>query len=223
MNTEEKEQLQEQINKLQNKLDELNSKPELEIGKWYKFGDCLMVWNDGEITYGFFTDCWGVDWSFSVGEAKYATPATNKEVEDALIAEAKRRGFKKGVTFKCAVGGGEIKFSKNIYYLSSTQGNVLWNGGIGRIFSDGKWAEIIKEPKVTINGYDMNVDGDEVSFGCAKFNKHQITSLMRHINSFDNWSSSNRKIASIKLDSEVEITVEQLKEICNELNKKKHR
>ena len=68
--------------------------------------------------------------------------ATDKEVEEALVKEAKKRGFVKGV---------------NISYLISTRNDFGFDGtfSIYRdslvdnrsavIFSEGKWAEIIKE------------------------------------------------------------------------------
>ena len=80
------------------------------------------------------------------------------------------------------------------------------------IYRDGKWAEIIEEPKVLINGYEMKQDGDIISFGCAKFDIHQLQRWEYFIN---REYKSNRKIKSIKLDSGIEITVKQLKEIVD--------
>ena len=69
----------------------------------------------------------------------------------------------------------------------------------------------------------MKQEGDIISFGCAEFDKDWL----RHIfdlletnayKSIDyNWRLKNRKISSIKLDSGVEITVEDLKNIVNNL------
>lgn len=70
--------------------------------------------------------------------------ATDKEVETALIAEAKKRGFKEGVEY-IAVGAcsgsyftlkGEVKF-----YLDQ-----LSAVDCGGMFANGKWATIA-EPK----------------------------------------------------------------------------
>ena len=70
------------------------------------------------------------------------TPATDKEVEEALIKEAKKRGFVKGVNISYLIGtrnsfGFDGTFS--IYHDS------LVDNRRAVIFSEGKWAEIIKE------------------------------------------------------------------------------
>ena len=228
MDKEEKEQLQEQIDKLQSKLDELNNESELEAG-WY-YATCLgtkcylCYFNDpkSELT----SECWFSPSSNSfidgIGSfSKIERKAKDEEVEAALIKEAKRRGLKDGVIAKNLWVTDDNYAIKGYYY--NIRENVLYGAkescGGSAIFKDGKWAEIIEQPKVTINGYDMEVDGNEVKFGCAKFRKHQITDIYRNIFSFNSHSKSNRKITSIKLDSGVEITLEQLKQINDELNK----
>jgi hypothetical protein len=66
--------------------------------------------------------------------------ATDQEVKEALIKEAKRRGFKKGVRFTCL-------YNKTIdsgYFPMLCCDGYLWIDG-GCVFKDGVWAEIIKE------------------------------------------------------------------------------
>ena len=74
--------------------------------------------------------------------------ATDKEAEEALIKEAKKRGFKEGVRINPVrfpendwVIGGVYKFSEGILFLGSDS-----------LFEDGKWATIIKDKTVTLNG-----------------------------------------------------------------------
>jgi len=124
----------------------------LEVGKWYKYknnyDDCLMVWNDGKNTYGFFQGDFGNGWAFTEESAK--VPATDEEVSTALIAEAKRRGFKKGVNFK----HNKISYPNllnNVCEITSNNfefkdGSMLCDGW--DIFKEGLWAEIIKEEPV---------------------------------------------------------------------------
>ena len=71
--------------------------------------------------------------------------ATDQEVETALIKEAKKRGFKEGVTIKCLNNN-----FHNTYKLKSTFNDLyiedgdLWFG-TEEIFINGKWAEIIED------------------------------------------------------------------------------
>ena len=64
----------------------------------------------------------------------------------------------------------------------------------------------------TINGYEGKIDVDGyVTYGCAKFDKGFLMNLSKTLK-FKN-ASGNREVASIKLTSGVEITVEQLNQI----------
>jgi len=75
-------------------------------------------------------------------------------------------------------------------------------------------AEIEQAQKFTINGHEMTVEGDIISFGCAKFNVNQF----RSIEAFNNFHiSSNRKIKSITLDSGVTLTIEDITKILERL------
>ena len=128
---------------------ELGLNEELEVGKWYKShnGTGLLLFT-GKVTYGFWNGNWRDSLLFS-GKGPYEhTLATDKEVEKALIAEAKRRGFKKGVKFKTP-SGNEI-LMKNTPYWNGVQ--FLNSDGYGEIFRGGKWAEIIEEvPEYTMD------------------------------------------------------------------------
>ena len=72
--------------------------------------------------------------------------ATNQEVEQALIKEAKKRGFKEGVKYICeGFPVVLINFLELTYYSGS--GGYLTDGHGGSIFNDGKWATIIEDKK----------------------------------------------------------------------------
>ena len=70
-------------------------------------------------------------------------PATDKEVEDALISEAKKRGFKEGVSF-VSVSPDNINILEGRLHRSGSNeigDDLHW------IFRDGKWATIIEDKK----------------------------------------------------------------------------
>jgi len=128
----------------------------LEVGKWYRSSNkplafCSKIINDNSfIGYGFGTgsaDVWyGEDERLPWDGSKW-TLATEEEVKEALIKEAEKRGFKKGIKFisaryKCTevAKNGSIIFFNDDFTLT-LDGNY--------IFDKGKWAEIIKETEVT--------------------------------------------------------------------------
>ena len=75
-------------------------------------------------------------------------------------------------------------------------------------------AEIEQAQKFTINRHEMTVDGNIISFGCAKFHKAQFMTLD---NFNDCYPCSNRKIKSITLDSGVTLTIEDITKILERL------
>ena len=203
----------------------------LEVGKWYKHPKSKFLAyypNKDSFTCGGFGFDMGGDWSTSLGSRskKEYRPATDKEVEEALIAEAKRRGFKKGVRFAClSVCAGEetiIEDSFRIYQgklRATTDGCTNW----ADVFKDGQWAEIIEDKVPEINGYKMVVGGKSGRFGCARIYRHDIERLLIACGFTKKCGilneKYNRTIKSITLDSGVTITVEELKEIVKHLEK----
>lgn len=133
-----------------------DEKLELEVGKWYKqlelgFLYCVTDINECNV-YGYGVDAvkWcdytvkgGMYWQ-NVGQCD-TIEATDKEVDEALIKEAKRRGFKEGGN----IGDfnrfdNEIITSDRTAFYSGT--NQFFMGG-ACILEDGKWAELIKDKK----------------------------------------------------------------------------
>lgn len=208
------EELKAKRDKLDRKIKELEN-PKFGAG-WYK-SNCedlellLIYWDENQQSkYGFDTKGnWFEDIKY-IFDSDYDIPATNEEVEQALSRY----------------------YGSRLYYRPEYNDAWTQPNGFGgrRVFKKGKWAEIIKD-KVIINGYEMQVDGDIVSFGCAKFNKEWFKVLKDHINDlgigsyqdrFDrtnmrNWTHTNRAIKSITLDSGVELTIEDLEKIVKKL------
>jgi len=121
---------------------------ELTVGKWYKFTEGTIAFFQGvnNTSYGihhlgkdwFSSHLWFADYNLKSIDRE----ATTEEVKEALIAEAKKRGFKEGVY--CVdntsnklnyLGDGDFYFSENLYFKGAN------------IFKDGKWATII--PTIT--------------------------------------------------------------------------
>lgn len=117
--------------------------PKIEVGKWYKGHENLLVYvtdfkDLGNINgYGFNTDG---DWEDSRKEYEWGLTykcslATKEEVEEALTAEAKKRGYKDGGYVKSLIDGNEVMCKGNSFRYYT---NNLWLGCC--IFRYGKWA-----------------------------------------------------------------------------------
>ena len=156
---------------------------ELEIGKWYHYGTDLLVWNGGRSTYGFSQ---GVDYLnnayFTVDEA---IPATDKEVEEALIKEAKKRGFNEGVKIKGFVcSDEEVSTITEGFVYSNGELRVNCSGDyytMRHIFEDGKWAEIIEDVNDT-NVADIGNEEESYShtFTCRPSNTFNCGTSFTH-------------------------------------------
>ena len=146
--------------------------PTLEVGKWYKYSDienwkiCLTEVNGKDIrAYGFsrvsnFMETWTCGLRHELDEL---IPCTDEEVSTALIAEAKRRGFKSG-NHKClTIFTCHKQVKQDFFFLD---GN-LWIGekvNCNLIFRDGVWAEIVKEEPVYEWQY-VFYDADSRTYG----------------------------------------------------------
>ena len=135
-------------------------KTELEIGKWYKGSadiEFLVYYQSNRFdNYGFwedqpyrdnlsFGDCWG----------NMLRLATDEEVSAALINEAKKRGFKQGVTIlRGDWYSGSSAPKVTIEKEQHTSGfefhnnNLFLNGYI--LFKKGNWAEILPQEKTVV-------------------------------------------------------------------------
>lgn len=124
---------------------------ELEVGEWYKCekSKAIIYYRvDGWDNYGFNNSGeWTKEYCLS-SDSTIWTKATHEEVETALIAEAKKRGFKEGVTIKVAHVNEEEKLYEFNPYLNDD--NILYsqskcniNGAERTLFYNGYWATII--------------------------------------------------------------------------------
>lgn len=140
--------------------------PKLEVGRWLKddTNQKWLMYRDVKNIYGF--DTLG-NWFYRENESYEPNScdryATDKEVETALIAEAKRRGFNK-TTMITQTFNENQEMCIGFWDESSVkfERNKLFAKGV-RIFDNGKWAEIISDPiEVTLeqiaDKFNVNVE-----------------------------------------------------------------
>ena len=133
----------------------------LEVGRWYKQKDepkILALYDcfKNHRPYAYLFNAKGdyeykVEWSL-IELPTYWELATEEEVREALINEAKKRWYKEGV--KCKFGIIEeirtIETNDFVFKLEyNTLGIKLKNGNADVIFRSGKWAEIIEQSEPT--------------------------------------------------------------------------
>lgn len=135
-----------------------NPKVFLEAGKWY-----IGIYNGRELLFNFSGDYdkdndplgYGFNLSNeyidldSLGWRLHTfKPATPEQVKEALVNEAKKRGYKAGVTVKRAVNEMKLDIKMdNLVFVKSM--NALYMNSVC-IFHDGKWAEIVEETELEV-------------------------------------------------------------------------
>ena len=127
----------------------------LEVGKWYISEHYLAYYlGDYKCNCIKLSDgAWFENMHHSLsGHLKSYKLATEEEVSEALINEAKKRGYKEGV--KCKFGIIEeirtIETNDFVFKLEyNTLGIKRKNGNADIIFRSGKWAEIIEQSEPT--------------------------------------------------------------------------
>lgn len=85
------------------------------------------------------------------------------------------------------------------------------------LWCDPVYEEVKKLP--TINGYDGKIDGEIVSYGCAKFDLFKLRGILSSMKSWDDAKEDpcntphNRSIKLITLNSGVSITMDEINQI----------
>ena len=130
-------------------------KDRLEIGKWYKQGSKCVIYITKKMEDEDWYESYGLnifgDWMTMNGQFiddGMLMPATNQEVEKALIKEAKKR-YKVPCKVKYLDGSSNDSLvGYNLDFVNGKLCSTLVNGKNSDVlFQDGKWAEIIEEPK----------------------------------------------------------------------------
>ena len=144
------------IAKINEALEALkNEKPKFEVGKWYKYiKDSKRRFKVLELTSDYRAIAVGWDISGKWFDDKYnkwdlidCVEMTSKEVEEHLIAEAKKK-YKNGdvilspITFQKIATNGEFK------YLVDNDSIVCSHV---TLYQKGVWSEVIKEDKIFLD------------------------------------------------------------------------
>tara|TARA_R110000803_G_scaffold203073_1_gene268483 strand:+ start:140 stop:658 length:519 start_codon:yes stop_codon:yes gene_type:complete len=131
---------------IEKEFPKLFKKDGLEVGKWYKSEVCLFNYQKYSKVYGFFTDGGWTNGGW-IWDGTSAKLATDKEVEEALIKEAKKRGFKKGVSVDkvnlSADYNPNNKLKENTINTNELfSRGYLWVSSI-IIYDNGEWATVV--------------------------------------------------------------------------------
>lgn len=140
-------------------------KSRLEVGKWYTkdgtTGFLIFNGNNLDTNYGFYNHTWADDWTLNdeyVSSNGYKLrPATEQEVKEALVAEAEKRGFVKGVNFLGVKGMNsdtQITIGKHNDIAYNEKGLYCGNS---YILFNGTWATIIPIKKYTLSELEQIV------------------------------------------------------------------
>ena len=134
-------------------------KKELEIGKWYKYKLALFYVTNKKSNNANYYNVFGFDVDGSWMTDNAATSfnenyieATPEEVASSLKKEAKKRGYKQGIT--CAFGKGAYNRmirENEIRWVPDWQDKGALCMGMNVIFTQGNWAEILSQEKTVIS------------------------------------------------------------------------
>ncbi len=133
-------------------------KEEPELNKWYKdknvSGKDIIffaneIFEDGDVLgYGIAGD---EDWCqcgiWGEADRFEGAPVTDKEIEAALIKEAKNRGFKEGIKY-ISINNSIVNADYGCFIYSGSTNSLYFMGGM--IFKNGQWAEIIEQPEYKV-------------------------------------------------------------------------
>ena len=170
----------EEIKKLQQQLDNLKAeldKPKFEVGDWVvsNLGEIGRIKNDGLELCPNTSNT-----AYCLGDmSDIKRLATRTEIETALIKEAEKRGFKKGVKYKGASCNWTEYIHGSLEYFKD--GDVLTDGYGESVYKQGKWAEIV-EDKVKFFDWDVVYGGSLIGIGCEDYSKNFLLELESALN-----------------------------------------
>lgn len=134
-------------------IDFNDTSSDIKEDGWYTHEQCTLflayigdVGKDSEYRFGFDIEGEWFD-KIVTKDDHYGgyKKADLNQVKQALIEEAKKRGFVNGVTIKSLITGGVEILSSNHYGFSPYPN--YFNFGSKHIFADGKWAQIVEVDK----------------------------------------------------------------------------
>lgn len=174
--------LQKKEHNLEVDFEKVEAKSELEVGKWYIINPAkenqhhkeAIIFYNGYDNFGYGFDHFGKWTDFYaggnnwMGKKERARLASETEVKEALIAEAEKRGFKKGCKILNTEPEKELELQTDIDLLIYREdvNDLVGRSDTNlycRIFLNGKWAKIIEQPKEEIDFSQVGLiveDGD---------------------------------------------------------------
>ena len=163
-NENELQKLREQLNSISEQINKLETKPEYEVGVWYKSESYFirpseLLENGYCKVYGFTDSVWVEHTRLKMNGFETLVPATETEVKDMLSKEAVKRGFKEGVTVNREMFThaklSDRKIDRNRLGYDNQADAFFIDGWL--IYRQGLWATIVavKEPKIEIGGYEV--------------------------------------------------------------------
>ena len=178
------------IAKINEALEALkNEKPKFEVGKWYKYiKDSKRRFKVLELTSDYRAIAVGWDISGKWFDDKYnkwdlidCVEMTSKEVEEHLIAEAKKK-YKNGdviltpITFQKIATNGEFK------YLVDNDSIVCSHV---TLYQKGVWSEVIKEDKIFLDKeqkYEIEFKDNAVVINNVFYGKDSLNQVKKVLN-----------------------------------------
>ena len=153
----------EELKKIKDALEVLINESEntkFEVGKWYKteIGSIYFLSKiEGENLFGYGLDSNNVwfdnTWLCEITDIK--SLATPKEVEEALIKEAEKRGLKEGIKIKFEKYDDRIVITKGKLDFLEHENKLRFD--YGTIFYNGEWAEIVKTKTIDEIARDLSI------------------------------------------------------------------
>lgn len=186
----------EELKKIKDALEVLINESEntkFEVGKWYKtnYGSIYYIDKiEGELCYGYGLD-YTNKWFNNIMPCQLSQIerlSTPKEVEEALIKEAEKRGLKEGTIINnsmlndcsntsCKAENNEYKFIEDELYSNC----LLLDGFV--IFLNGKWAEIVKTKTIDEIARDLSALSEYgiINYMSSTENKQTIIETLNNL------------------------------------------
>lgn len=191
-----------EISKLKQEL----KNPTFQKG-WYHTGrkDIAYINKEDELWiygYGFVNGRWENRLKNAIEYKE--RPATKEEVEEALIKERDKKGYKYGQRLKSLLGGTTDITKKGKEGFCELE-NRFWMGG-SILMENGIWAEIISEPELKIAGYKISkIEHGGIEIGCKKMNIEQVLNIKKFMDKY--------KFSTVRFDHHGEVTLEEINKI----------
>ena len=202
-NENELQKLREQLNSISEQINKLETKPEYEVGVWYKSESYFirpteMLSPAYAKVYGVMDGEWKNGKNLTMNGYEKLVPATETEIKDMLSKEAIKRGFKIGLKVNREMFNGanypEVVIAGSDFHYDNYEDELSL--GDRAIYSQGLWATIVavKEPKIEIGGYEVRFFTD----GCLN-----VTAIDGYGFSKDFWQAA--KIISLHSKAKIMI------------------